>query len=93
MADVDASSLIQELFARKRKQGLKVGTFRSWVYRVRRASKEPRFLERTKSTASAEDKHGSRTMLLVGNVRVEFSERPEAEYVVALLRGLDGASP
>ncbi len=91
VADFGASSLTQEMFARKK--GLKVGTFRSWVYRIRRAAKEPRFLELTESTASAQEKRGSRTTLLVGEVRVEFSERPEADYVVALLRGLDEASP
>lgn len=53
VADVDESSLTQELFAQKRKKGLKVGTFRSWLYRVRWASKEPRFLEPTNSMAGA----------------------------------------
>jgi len=91
VANFDASGLTQEVFARKK--GLKVGTFRSWVYKIRRASKEPRFVELVKSTASAEEKHASRTTLLVGDVRVEFSERPEAEYVLALLRGLDEVTP
>ncbi len=91
VADFDASGLTQEVFARRK--GLKVGTFRSWVYKIRGASKEPRFVELVKSTPGVETKHGPKTTLLVGEVRVEFAERPEAEYVVALLRGLDEATP
>jgi hypothetical protein len=91
VADFDASGLTQELFARKK--GLKVGTFRSWVYKIRGASKEPRFVELVKSTPGGETEHVSRTTLLVGEVRVEFAERPEVEYVVALLRGLGEATP
>lgn len=37
-----------------------------------------------KSTVSAEEKHASRTTLLVGDVRAEFPERLEADSVVAL---------
>ena len=90
VAEFDLSGLTQDVFARKK--GLKVGTFRSWVYRIRGALKEPRFVELVKSTPGVEKQHASRTTLLVGEVRVEFAERPEAEYVVALLRGLDGVS-
>lgn len=90
VADFDASGLTQEVFARKK--GLKVGTFRSWIYKIRGAVKTPRFVELVKATSSAKEQHASRTTLLVGEARVEFAERPEPEYVVALLRGLGEVS-
>ena len=86
VAEFDASGLTQEVFARKRR--LNVGTFRSWIYRIRGALNKPRFVEVVKATTSVEDTLAPKTTLLVGDARVEFGERPEAEYVVALLRGL-----
>jgi hypothetical protein len=68
------------------REGLKLETFRAWLYRVRaeRAAEEPRFVEVT--TAAPKPSVPCRVRL--GLAEIEFAEVPDATYLAALVAAL-----
>lgn len=69
-------------------RGLNLATFRTWLYRLRREGlgAEPGFLE----VVGAEARVGGEVCVVrLGEVEVGFRTLPEAEYLAALVLGLD----
>ncbi len=89
MAELEVGGLSQQAFARRKR--IKLGTFRSWLYKSRNTKESPRFVEVVAARGSSTSTRPAVT-LTVGSARVEFEGRPAVEYLVGLVRGLDGAS-
>ena len=84
IAEFERSGQSHDRFCEKRK--LNVGTFRSWLYRLRaEASVEaPRFVEVTAAPATA----STRCIVRVGGAEIEFAPPPSAEYLAELVSAL-----
>jgi len=82
--------LTQEAFCAA--QDLNVGTFRSWLYRLRRESGAavPAFVE---VVSSAKSSASESCVLRIGSAELRFAERPDAVYLGALLRAAAGERP
>ncbi len=89
MAGASGGGLSQQAFAGRRR--IKLGTFRSWLYKSRNAKESPRFVEVVAARGGSTSTRPAVTVT-VGSTRVKFEDRPEVEYLVGLVRGLDGAS-
>ena len=76
IAEFERGGQSHERFCERRK--LNVGTFRSWLYRLRAETSlaAPRFVEATAAPATA----STRCVVRVEGVEIEFASRPEAEY-------------
>jgi hypothetical protein len=83
IAKFERSALTQEAFCEA--NGLNVGTFRSWLYRLRReqTASEPSFVEVVSSAPPAST---DACVVRAGEVELRFAERPDATYLGALLR-------
>jgi hypothetical protein len=86
----DKSALSQEAFCEV--HGLTLGTFRSWLYRLRREDRErtsaaPRFVE-VVANKSASSLHAC--AVLVGQAEVRFAQLPDAVFLGTLLRAAGG---
>ena len=92
VAAFEKSGLTQAEFCAIR--GLNVGTFRSWLYRLRneqgvvrgREESGPKLVELVALPERPED---SACVVRVGGTEVRFSVRPEVEYLGALLRAVE----
>ena len=88
VASFEKTGLTQAEFCAMR--GLNVGTFRSWVYRLRneqgRKEGRPRLVELVAAPERTED---SACVVRVGATEVRFAARPEVEYLGALLRTVE----
>ena len=89
IAEFERSGQSHDRFCERRK--LNVGTFRSWLYRLRaEASVEtPRFVEVTAAPATA----STRCVVRVGDAEIEFASRPEAEYLAELIGAFTPTTP
>lgn len=80
----ERSNLTQREFAER--HDLNLGTFRRWLYAARRdadaAEPQVRFVEVTTPTAVP-------VMLQLGAVRLELSNLPPVDYIVALARAVE----
>lgn len=88
-AAFEKSGLTQAEFCAIR--GLNIGTFRSWLYRLRnerggREESGPKLIEVVALPERSED---SACIVRVGGAEVRFSVRPEVEYLGALLRAVE----
>jgi hypothetical protein len=83
----DKSELSQEAFCEA--HGLTLGTFRSWLYRLRREGERstPKFVE-----VSVADKSASSQacVVIIGKAELRFESVPDAVYLGALLRAAGG---
>jgi hypothetical protein len=79
----EASELTQEAFCEA--QGLTVGTFRSWLYRLRRerGAGMPAFVE---VVASKESFARQACVVRIGGAELRFESLPDVQYLGALLR-------
>lgn len=79
------SELSQEAFCEA--HGLTVGTFRSWLYRLRREgeSSTPKFVEVIASKSASQA-----CVVLIGKTELRFESLPDAAYLGALLRAAGG---
>jgi hypothetical protein len=92
IAKYEARPCSHEEFASR--NGLNVGTFRSWLYRLRaegfdtsEASEAPSgFVEVVRSTPEVPDE--SRCTVRVGDTEVVFTKTPSTNYLAELLREL-----
>ena len=89
VAEFEASGLTQQAFARRRQ--VKLGTFRSWLYTLRKEQSSPRFVEVVPSPRVDALSRAS-VVLVAGRARVEFAEHPPVDYLAELVRGVDGAA-
>ena len=83
----------QKAFAETR--GLKLASFRQWLYKLRRAN-AGRFVEVQASTLPEDSAiHASPVWLVVadGERRIEFRYEPNAHYLAQLLAAIAGARP
>ena len=88
--EFESAGLSREAFALKKK--IKFGTFKAKLYAIRKTAKAPRFVEVSTTAAKTGNTSRSAFTIAVGNVRIEFAERPSVEYVIAIVQGLGEAS-
>lgn len=76
--------LSHDAFCKREK--LNVGTFRSWLYRLREEGvlEAPSFVEVDRPGTSAQT-----CVFRLGGAQVEFAQPPEAGYLIELLTALD----
>jgi hypothetical protein len=86
VAAFEKTELSQPDFCETR--GLKLGTFRAWLYRIRseRGSRTPKLME---IVAVPEANPLPECVVQIGSVELRFSGRPEPEYLAALLRATE----
>lgn len=89
VAEFEASGLGQQAFAQRKR--VKLGTFRSWLYRLRKERASPRFVEVVPGPRVAASSRAS-VAIVIGRARVEFTEQPSVDYLVEFVRGVDGAA-
>lgn len=79
----ERQGLAQEAFCAA--HDLNAGTFRSWLYRLRREAQtpEPAFVE---VVSSMESGSVDGCVVRIGSAELRFVERPDAVYLGALLR-------
>ena len=82
----DKSGLSQEAFCEV--HGLSVGTFRSWLYRLRResGSSAPKFVE----VIASKSRPSHACVVAIGKAELRFESMPDVEYLGALLRSAAG---
>jgi len=86
VAEFEQSGLTQREFCEGR--GLELGTFRYWLYQLRRdppAAQAPRFVPLVASDATVS---GS-CRVRIGRAELSFSMLPEPSYLAELLRLMD----
>lgn len=59
-----------------------------WIYKIRREPGSPRFVEVTGWDEGAG--LTPKAVVTIGEARIEFGERPPAEYLAALVRAVGG---
>ncbi|HEX7477322.1 MAG TPA: hypothetical protein VF331_05915 [Polyangiales bacterium] len=84
MRKFDKSKLSQEAFCDA--HGLTLGTFRSWLYRLRREGREgssaaPKFVE----VVAHKSASSHACAVIVGHAELRFSHLPDAAFLGALL--------
>jgi hypothetical protein len=82
VAQFEKSGMTHAAFARSK--AVNLASLRAWIYKLRREARSPRFVEvapRRRSAALT-----PKAVVVVGDARFEFDERPPAEYLAALLR-------
>lgn len=95
IAEFEAAPCGHDEFAARK--GVNVGTFRSWLYRVRRfgpvATRQrvgpaARFVEVVSEPPKSPELVALECVVCVANVEVRFSRLPPAAYLVELLRSV-----
>lgn len=83
----DKSELSQEAFCEV--HDLTLGTFRSWLYRLRRegGSSAPKFVEVSVASKSVSSQA---CVVIIGKAELRFESVPDAVYLAALLRAAVG---
>jgi hypothetical protein len=83
----DKSELSQEAFCEA--HGLTLGTFRSWLYRLRRegGNSTPKFVEVSVARKSASSQA---CVVIIGKAELRFESVPDAVYLGAMLRAASG---
>ena len=89
VAEFEQGGRSQQAFARRRQ--VKLGTFRRWLYKIRKEQTSPRFVEVVADPRTDTSSRAS-VAIVVGRTRVEFTEHPPVDYLVELVRGVDGAA-
>jgi hypothetical protein len=90
--EFDKSKLSQEEFCEA--HGLTLGTFRSWLYRVRRERREhmsaaPKFVEVVPSNSSS----SHACAVVVGHAELRIAQLPDAAFLGVLVRAAGGEAP
>ena len=83
VADFETSGETQFEFCRTKSVSL--GTFRYWLYKVRRQAVGPRFVEVVPQVPALLTPAGT---IVVGEIRIEFGELPPADYVGAVVQAI-----
>lgn len=87
--EFEGSGLSQQEYTQQKE--IRLGTFRSWFYTLRKGDDKPRFIE-VVATAATKVVQPPIVTVAIGDAHIDFGAYPSADYLAQLLRNLGGTT-